>query len=131
MITLKLAKYFEIFGLTMVLVSSFVQVFLLNSLEEISQESVQFRMENKLDILYGISISNFQKLHPEDRSVRTHHFPDFFERNYKYAEDKSDIERVSKQTSFTKYAIGFIFVIGSFLMLFGKIIETKVTTKKI
>ena len=131
MITLKLAKFFEIFGLTMVLASSFVQMFLLTSLEEISQESLQFRIENKIDILYAIGISNFQKLHPENRSVKTYHGPNAFERDYKYAEDKSDLKRISMQTSFTKYIIGFIFVIGSLLMLIGKIIETKVTMRDI
>jgi len=125
----KLAKYLEVFGLICILTSSFIQLFLLNILEEISQETIQYKIENKLDIIYAINISNYKKLHPDNKNVKTYHFPNDFERSYIYAENNKNSTRVSKQTNWTKKVIGFIFILGSILIIIGKLIEIKTITK--
>ena len=116
------AKTLEITGLFLVLLAFFVQSFILVPMEDLLNESEQYVTEEKIDIIYSIVRHNYSKLSKEKIGGHWWSNPKYHD-EYKYAGDKKSTKSINSQTKTARYVFAFIFIIGSVLMLIGKVIE--------
>ncbi|MBU1657730.1 hypothetical protein KKG72_01585 [bacterium] len=121
---MKIIKRLELTGLILILISSFSQLFLLNLSSTITNNSIRYKIEKKIDMIYNASISNYQKLHPEVTEVNIWTNPISF-REYTKAEDDTSFKMTSNQTEIISYIVGIFFIIGSGLLLLAKYRELK------
>jgi len=113
---------FELLGLIFILLSFFLQVFLADSSQELTNNGIRYKIEQKIDIIYNMTRDNYQKLHPE---IEKPHFmanPAAFDL-YQYATEDNLIKFPKAQTkSFNFVAITF-FIIGSICLIIAKMYE--------
>ncbi len=120
-------KRIEFWGIGLILVSSFIQIFLLYPSQSLTDDAIRWKLEEKIDLVFTASRSNFKKLHPEINTTWDN--PEQLN-NYKHVEMNEELETTQNQTAFIKWVVGFLFVIGSSLLLLGKHLEIIQASKK-
>ena len=119
-----LSKKLEFWGLSLILASSFIHVFLLTPSRELTDEAVRWKLERKIDLIYSATRSNYQKLHPDVLgSVYT--FDPKMLNNYTYANQNKEFGVTKGQTTLFGWIVAGFFLIGSGLVLSGKYLEIK------
>ena len=121
------AKRSEFWGLAFILASSFFQLFLLYPSQSGTNDAVRWKLEEKIDLVFAASRSNFRKLHPEINVTCDN--PEQLN-NYKYAEMNQELKTTQNQTSFFQWVVGGFFLVGSSLILIGKHMEIKQASNK-
>lgn len=119
-------KMMELAGLFLILLSFFIQVFILTPSQNITNDAVRYKIEQKIDILYNIVRDNYQKLHPEVKEPYFIANPKSFD-NFKYAEQDSEIMHTAKQTKSFHILVAIIFIIGSLALICAKCFEYQET----
>ena len=119
-----MAKKLELWGMGFILVSSFIQIFLLIPSQTITAGAIQYKLEEKIDHVYSITRSSYQKLHPEVTEPIFDSDQKSFS-NYEYAEQNKDIESTQWQTNTLNNIVGCLFILGSLMLLIGKHLEIK------
>ena len=116
------SKKLEFWGLILVLLSSFVQFFILSKSQDITNGAIIYKIETKLDKIFMASKSNFQVLHlePDERTMWVN--PTTFN-SYKYAEQNENMSRTKSQTEWFGNVVALFFVLGSFLIIWAKKLE--------
>jgi len=121
------SKIFEFWGILLILASSFIQIFLLSPSQDLTNEAVIWKIEEKLDLIFMAATLNYHKLHPEENHSWNN--PDQLD-TYKYVEMNKDLQTTKKQTTTLQWVVGSIFLIGSLLLLIGKFMEIKETSNQ-
>ncbi|CAH1557923.1 hypothetical protein [Vibrio rotiferianus] len=116
------SKEYEFWGLILVLLSSFVQFFVLNESQDLTDSAVTYKLEKKLDDIFRASRSNFQALHPDEPQTLVWVNPDVFD-EYEYAQDNNRLEHTKAQTDWLGKVVGVLFLIGSGLIIWAKRLE--------
>ncbi len=116
------SKKIEMWGLILVLLSSFVQFFILTKSQDITSGAVNLKLETKLDLIFLASRSNFQTLQPEPSNAYIKVNPEIFN-NYRYVGQDSRMETTKTQTEWFRYIVGALFLIGSGLIIVAKKME--------
>ncbi|MDH1470236.1 hypothetical protein [Shewanella sp. GD03713] len=117
------SKKMELWGLILILLSSFTQLFILNKSQDLTNNAVVWKIENKMDVIFSVLTSNHDILNfgvPENPKTAGELFT-----NYKYAEMNKSMETTQNQTKFIGLFVSVLFVLGSFLLVLAKYIELK------
>lgn len=116
-----LHKKLEYYGLILVLLSSFIQFFILNKSQELTNGAVAYKIETKLDVMYSVIRSNYQSLNTNSKE---NYWVNPDELNgYKYAEMNQSMEKTKSQTEWFGNIVALLFLFGSLLMVLGKKVE--------
>lgn len=116
------SKKFEMWGLILVLLSSFIQFFILSKSQDITNSAVIYKLETKLDHIFMASRSNFQSLQSEPSSTMVWVNPNAFN-SYRYAEQNDSMEKTKSQTEWFGYLVAGLFILGSGLIILAKKME--------
>ena len=122
----KRIKLFEFLGLTIILSSFFMQIFILLPSQSTTTGAIRYKIENKIDTIYNIARSNFQKLNPDINEPVFWANPKLFS-DYDYAEQDTEIVGTNRQTKLLKNLVSILFLVGSTLMIAAKYIDYKQT----
>lgn len=118
----------ELIGLSLILLSFFLRAFFYAELNSLTNDTVQYKLEKKIDIIYSIVRDNYSELHPDRKGAGFYSSPKYHD-NYKYAENNKSINKVKNQTNWVKIVLSILFVIGSTLIIWGKGIELSILKK--
>jgi hypothetical protein len=111
----------EIYGLILILFSSFTQLFLLNKSQSITSNAVVWKIESNMDVMYSMLKSNHDVLNfgpPKNPQTAGEVFT-----RYKYAEMNNNMQKTQNQTKYIGIFVAILFVAGSLLIIFAKSIE--------
>jgi hypothetical protein len=122
----KRIKLFELIGLTIILSSFFIQTFILLPSQTTTTGSIRYKIEKKIDTIYNITRSNFQKLNPDIKEPIFLANSKLFS-NYDYADQDTEIVGTYRQTKVLKYLVSILFIVGSFFMIAAKYLDYKQT----
>ena len=123
-----LHKKLEIYGLILVLSSSFIQFFLLNKSQDTAKNAVIYKLEKKIDLIYSAARSNYEVLTP-DKSLPIFVFNKKAFNTYEYAGDNGYLENTTYYTDLFGKVVAILFILGSTLIVFGKYAEINITQK--
>ncbi|WP_417761394.1 hypothetical protein [Shewanella sp.] len=116
------SKKLEMWGLVLILLSSFVQFFILSKSQNLTNGAVIYKLETKLDRIFMASRSNFQTLQPEPLKTMVKVNPEAFD-SYEYAEQNKSMAETKMQTELFGDVVTVLFLIGSGLIILAKKME--------
>ena len=116
------SKKIEIIGLTLILISFFIQTFVFLPSKNITDDSIRYKIETKLDTIYSITRANYQKLNPNIKEPIFWVNPKEIS-NDAYAGQDDSLEDTLAQTKWLNSIVAFVFIIGSILLIIAKRIE--------
>lgn len=119
-------KKMELIGQSLILASFFTQVFVLLPMQNLTNDSVRYKIERKIDILHNITRDNYQKFHPEVKEPYFIANPRAFD-EYKYAGQDIELESVKHQTKLFSLLVAAMFIIGSLSVITAKYFEYQET----
>ena len=122
----KRIKLFEFIGLAIILSSFFIQTFILLPSQTTTTGSIRYKIEKKIDTIYNITRSNFQKLNPDIKEPIFLANPKLFS-DYDYADQDTELVGTYRQTKILKYLVSILFIVGSFFMIAAKYLDYKQT----
>ena len=122
----KRIKLFELIGLIIILSSFFMQTFILLPSQTTTTGSIRYKIEKKIDTIYNIIRSNFQKLNPDIKEPFFLANPKLFS-DYDYADQDTEIVGTYRQTNVLKYLVAIFFIVGSFFMITAKYLDYQQT----
>ena len=122
----KRIKLFELIGLIIILSSFFIQTFILLPSQTTTTGSIRYKIEKKIDTIYNIIRTNFQKLNPDIKEPIFLANPKLFS-DYDYADQDTEIVGTYRQTKVLKYLVAILFIVGSFFMITAKYLDYQQT----
>jgi hypothetical protein len=114
--TRTIARRLEILGAVLVLASAGWETFFERPVLDMQQDGVMFRVENKLDTLWGQVGAIRTKVDPDPRGSAFLTIPPAHE-EWKMAGTREDLKRISKLAAYARALRGFLFILGSVLLI--------------